>query len=270
MKSRSIPASLFWIESPGGSGIYKHPDGALNPNEYRFLPDLHIIRAYDEYCGDVYRGLFHRASRLRVVSLNLSHHVTPPRNANLCGGSLHRILAANRDEVLDRPTEHARFRRSFKDHVETAGHAEPDILCGLDLQAGGTWLGLNKTSGCVTFLYVDFVFQTREFAGSDRLVNPLLKNRTNITEPYGKYELSRGYLVSSLLLPSSSSGNPIKEEIQNLLDLESKIRRIQLARLRPSHLQSESESESEGSWKLSYEVTKLSNGGVGNPIVSRT
>ena len=72
-----------------------------------------------------------------------------------------RILATNRDEFLGRPTEHARFRRSFKDHVETTGHAEPDIVCGLDLQAGGTWLGLNKTSGCVTFLYVDHIHCTR-------------------------------------------------------------------------------------------------------------
>jgi len=29
-------------------------------------------------------------------------------------------------------------------------------------------------------------------------------------------------------------------------------------------------SESEGSWRLSYEVVKLSNNGGGNPIVSRT
>lgn len=72
---------------------------------------------------------------------------------------LRRILAANRDEALDRPTEHARFRCSFKDHIETsAEHAEPDILCGLDLQAGGTWFGLNKSSGCVTFLCVKLGF----------------------------------------------------------------------------------------------------------------
>ena len=86
---------------------------------------------------------------LRLLSLQNPHL----GNTNLCG-SLRRILAANRDEVLDRPTEHARFRHSFKDHVESVGHVGPDILCGLDLRAGGTWLGLNKTSGCITFLYV--------------------------------------------------------------------------------------------------------------------
>jgi uncharacterized protein with NRDE domain len=151
------------------------------------------------------------------------------------------ILAANRDEVLDRPTEHARFRRSFKDHVGAAdtGHdsREPDILCGLDLQAGGTWLGLNKTSGCVTFL-------------------------TNITEARGTYDLSRGYLVSSMLLPSSP-GDTIKGGIQTLLDLESRFAGFNLLVFIP-HV-----SGSEGSWRLSYEVTKLSNNGGGNPIVSR-
>ncbi|KAF9644070.1 DUF833-domain-containing protein [Thelephora ganbajun] len=150
------------------------------------------------------------------------------------------ILAANRDEVLNRPTEHARFRRSFNDHVETTGHAEADILCGLDLQAGGTWLGLNKTSGCVIFL-------------------------TNITESYKTYELSRGYLVSSLLLPSLS-GNSIKEEIQNLLDLKSRFAGFNLLVFIPQV----SKSESDGLWRLSYEVTKLSNNGGGNPITSRT
>lgn len=153
------------------------------------------------------------------------------------------ILAANRDEVLDRPTEHARFRRSFKDHVEAAGHAKPDILCGLDLQAGGTWLGLNRTLGCVTFL-------------------------TNITEQQAKYELSRGYLVSSLLLPSPGNNNTVRDEIQHLLDLKSRFAGFNLLVFVPRI--SNPGSGSEDSWELSYEVTKLSNNGGGNPIVSRT
>ena len=48
-------------------------DNALNPSKYRFLPHLQIVRACDEHYCDVYRNLFHRASRLRVVSLNPSH-----------------------------------------------------------------------------------------------------------------------------------------------------------------------------------------------------
>ena len=94
----------------------------------------------------------------------------------------------------------------------------------------------------------------------------LLQNRTNITETHGTYELSRGYLVSSLLLPSSSSGNSINEEIQNLLDLESRFAGFNLLVFVP-HV---SKSESDGSWRLSYEVAKLSNNGGGNPIVSRS
>jgi uncharacterized protein with NRDE domain len=83
-------------------------------------------------------------------------------------------------------------------------------------------------------------------------------------EPHGTYELSRGYLVSSLLLPSSS-GNSVQEEIKHLLDLKSGFAGFNLLVFVP-HL---SESDSGGSRKLSYEVTKLSNNGGGNPIVSR-
>ncbi|MBK8581215.1 MAG: NRDE family protein [Flavobacteriales bacterium] len=44
------------------------------------------------------------------------------------------ILAANRDEFLDRPAEPAHF---WKD--------APDILAGRDKRAGGTWLGISRT-----------------------------------------------------------------------------------------------------------------------------
>ena len=43
------------------------------------------------------------------------------------------ILAANRDEFLDRPTEPAHW---WKD--------APDILAGRDQRAGGTWLGFTR------------------------------------------------------------------------------------------------------------------------------
>ena len=66
-----------------------------------------------------------------------------------------------------------------------------------------------------------------------------------------------------MLLPSSP-GNSIKQEIQSLLDLESRFAGFNLLVFTP-HI-----SESEGSWRLSYEATKLSNNGGGNPIVSRS
>ncbi len=43
------------------------------------------------------------------------------------------IFAANRDENYNRPTRQAQF---WDNH--------PDILAGKDLQAGGTWMGINK------------------------------------------------------------------------------------------------------------------------------
>jgi uncharacterized protein with NRDE domain len=43
------------------------------------------------------------------------------------------IVAANRDEFFQRPTAAAEF-----------WHDQPGILAGRDLQAGGTWLGVNR------------------------------------------------------------------------------------------------------------------------------
>lgn len=43
------------------------------------------------------------------------------------------ILVANRDEYHQRPTTTANF-----------WHDQPDILAGRDLEAGGTWLGVNR------------------------------------------------------------------------------------------------------------------------------
>ena len=46
------------------------------------------------------------------------------------------IICANRDEFYARPTQEAEFWRE-----------QPDILAGKDLQAGGSWFGINS-SGC--------------------------------------------------------------------------------------------------------------------------
>ena len=65
-----------------------------------------------------------------------------------------------------------------------------------------------------------------------------------------------------MLLPSSSE-NSVKGEIQTLLDLESRFAGFNLLVFVPCVL------GSGGVRSLSYEVTKLSNNGGGNPIISR-
>lgn len=65
-----------------------------------------------------------------------------------------RVLCANRDEVLDRPTLPA----SWHDFTVVGGSHNPSarstgapastdtgsVLSGIDVQAGGTWMGINR------------------------------------------------------------------------------------------------------------------------------
>jgi len=50
------------------------------------------------------------------------------------------IVAANRDEFFARPTRAAQFWNS-----DTDDNNAPPFMAGRDLQAGGTWLGLNRS-----------------------------------------------------------------------------------------------------------------------------
>lgn len=74
--------------------------------------------------------------------------------------------------------------------------------------------------------------------------------------------------MSSLLLPSPGGNNSVQDEIRHLLDLKSRFAGFNLLVFVPRI--SNPESGSQRSCELSYEVTKLSNNGGGNPIVSRT
>ena len=43
------------------------------------------------------------------------------------------LIAANREEAFDRPTQHPKIQSGT-----------PRVVCGIDRQAGGTWLGVNQ------------------------------------------------------------------------------------------------------------------------------
>lgn len=43
------------------------------------------------------------------------------------------LVAANREEFFDRPTQHPKIQSG-----------SPRVICGIDRQAGGTWLGVNQ------------------------------------------------------------------------------------------------------------------------------
>ncbi|MCL1047217.1 NRDE family protein [Shewanella electrodiphila] len=54
------------------------------------------------------------------------------------------IVCANRDEFHHRPTEPAHFWPIAASSTNQATSSAAQILAGKDLQAGGTWLGVNK------------------------------------------------------------------------------------------------------------------------------
>ncbi|KAI5123135.1 hypothetical protein M0805_000838 [Coniferiporia weirii] len=83
------------------------------------------------------------------------------------------ILCTNRDEYLSRPTINAHFHSFGYER----GFEDTYVLSGRDVQAGGSWFGVNR-DGRVALL-------------------------TNITEQHHSYGSSRGHLVSSFLLPGA-------------------------------------------------------------------
>ncbi|KAJ7464729.1 NRDE protein-domain-containing protein [Mycena galericulata] len=105
---------------------------------------------------------FTRAYLLSPIHLALFRVSIPSR----------RILCANRDEYLARPTVPAAFH-SFGSH--THGDDDGRVLSGRDVSAGGTWLGLAPSAGRVALL-------------------------TNITEAPQTLPSSRGALATAFLL----------------------------------------------------------------------
>lgn len=67
------------------------------------------------------------------------------RSATACSRSAptFRILAANRDEFLSRPTTSAAFHAFESTDLSQTPDAAHPVLSGLDLEGGGTWLGVS-------------------------------------------------------------------------------------------------------------------------------
>ncbi|MBM4174863.1 MAG: NRDE family protein [Ignavibacteria bacterium] len=84
------------------------------------------------------------------------------------------IIAANRDEFYERPTEGAKF---WNDH--------PNLLAGKDLKANGTWLGVIRKGKIAAITnYRDFYSQREksEFKSRGKLVLKFLSEKLSLTE----------------------------------------------------------------------------------------
>lgn len=130
-----------------------------------------------------------------------------------------RILCANRDEYLDRPTLPAAWhdfssRRGARVPTATASveltprrtENSAIVLSGIDVQAGGTWIGINS-AGRIALLYALAATTPplHKKESSDRSINSS-ERRTNITEPtVSPHTISRGEYVASFLDPDDRS-----------------------------------------------------------------
>ncbi|KAH7919008.1 DUF833-domain-containing protein [Leucogyrophana mollusca] len=141
------------------------------------------------------------------------------------------ILCANRDEYLSRPTEQAAFH-SFG---QTTEHSlqEGRVLSGIDVRAGGTWLGIDR-SGKFALL-------------------------TNITEPPTQQGSSRGQLVSSFL--TYDSLHPLEKNLHHLIPRDAKYAGFNLLLLAPSSTHTVP--------GLSFDSAYVTNKGAGGDIAIR-
>ncbi|KAI5896975.1 uncharacterized protein SCHCODRAFT_02616353 [Schizophyllum commune H4-8] len=145
------------------------------------------------------------------------------------------IICTNRDEFLDRPTS-ASHLHSFDQHPD--GTTGNPVLSGRDEKAGGTWFGVNRTTGHVALL-------------------------TNITEPPQKFTSSRGSLASAFLLSNRASGDaPLAEQVARLIPSQEQYAGFNLLLFAPSGA-----SETHGS--LSFDGALVTNSGGGGPITAR-
>ncbi|KAI9465003.1 NRDE protein-domain-containing protein [Lactarius psammicola] len=156
------------------------------------------------------------------------------------------ILCANRDEFLGRPTLPAHFHsfEALSQSVSTSNVDGPavqqdkgtgSVLSGRDMLAGGTWLGINRSTGRIAVI-------------------------TNITEPLATYASSRGTLVSSFL--GDPSGD-LTSDAAALTRQTTPYAGFNLLLLEPLA------SSSASTYTLAYDARLVSNGGGGGPIHAR-
>ena len=87
------------------------------------------------------------------------------------------ILAANRDEFYARPTQAAAYWTEY-----------PEILAGKDIEAGGTWMGINKVNGkiCMLTNYRDPANIKASAPSRGLLVSNFLKEMADAPQYVGK------------------------------------------------------------------------------------
>lgn len=105
------------------------------------------------------------------------------------------ILIANRDEFRNRPTEQAKF---WEDH--------PEVLAGRDLEAMGTWLGINKR-GEIAFLtnYRHPDYFNRKGPTRGKLVSDFLTSEADAKSYLSAIENPKAYNGFNLVLGTPSS-----------------------------------------------------------------
>lgn len=121
------------------------------------------------------------------------------------------IIAANRDEFYARPTISADY---WKDY--------PDIMAGRDMEAMGTWMGMNKKSGDIGMLtnYRDLANLKSVAPSRGVLVSDFLINE-NFPEEYygGLYPTLHEYNGFNVVLGSADSLSYFSSEFKGLKPL---------------------------------------------------
>jgi uncharacterized protein with NRDE domain len=120
------------------------------------------------------------------------------------------IVAANRDEFYNRPTEKAHF---WKDH--------PDLLAGRDIEAGGTWLGITKSGRFAAITNYRDMKSIKEYAPSRGALtlNFLTSDIPPVKYGYGLSEKADKYNGYNLLFSDKKTFYYFSNQINGLRQL---------------------------------------------------